>query len=70
LKGVETKRTGQQALSNLRTLFARLLKNFPQADLFLQADNQTMQWRLDAPFGMDIAKFETTLNTAATITDW
>jgi len=59
-----------QAFSNLRTLYARLRKNLPQADLFLQADHQTMQWRLDAPFSLDVAKFETAVNTAATITDW
>ena len=62
--------TEKQAFSNLRTLYTRLRKTLPQADLFLQADNQTMQWRTDAPFSLDVAKFETAINTAHTITDW
>jgi len=59
-----------QAFSNLRTLYTRLRKNLPQADLFLQADNQTMQWRIEAPFILDVAKFETAVDTAATIPNW
>ena len=60
----------KQAFSNLRTLYARLRKNLPQAELFLQADSQTMQWQLDSPFSLDVAKFEMAVETAATITDW
>ncbi|MCA9952339.1 MAG: hypothetical protein KDE48_21965, partial [Anaerolineales bacterium] len=60
----------RQALTNLRTLYARLRQKLPQADLFLQADAQTMQWQIDAPFTLDVAEFETAVSTATTATEW
>lgn len=60
----------KQALTNLRTLYARLRQKLPNADLFLQSDSQTMQWRPDAPFTLDVAAFETAVSHAHTLTDW
>ena len=50
--------TEAQARSNLRTLLLRLRRALPDADRFLEATAQTVQWRLDAPFSLDVAAFE------------
>jgi predicted ATPase/DNA-binding SARP family transcriptional activator len=50
--------TESQAHSNLRTLLHRLRRALPKADDFLDADIHTLQWRLDAPFTLDVAEFE------------
>lgn len=60
----------KQALTNLRTIYTRLRKKLPDADLFLQSDSQTMQWRSDAPYTLDVAAFETAVTHAHTTTDW
>ena len=60
----------KQALSNLRTLYTRLRKSLPQADLFVQGNTKTLQWRLDAPFTLDVAEFETAVSTANTTNEW
>ena len=60
----------KQAFSNLRTIYTRLRKTLPQADLFLQADYQSMQWRLDAPFSLDVDEFEKAVDSAVTLSGW
>jgi predicted ATPase/DNA-binding SARP family transcriptional activator len=47
-----------QARTNLRKLFHQLHLALPDADRFLRADAQTVQWRPDAPFSLDVAEFE------------
>jgi DNA-binding SARP family transcriptional activator len=56
--------TESQALSNLRTLLLRLRRALPDADRFLEATAQTLQWRLGAPFSLDVADFEDSLARA------
>ena len=51
--------TDQQALKNLRTLLTRLRHALPDADHFIDVTAQTIQWRPNAPFTLDVAKFET-----------
>lgn len=50
--------TEAQALTNLRSLFHRLRQALPAADQFLHAETQTLQWRPDASFTLDVADFE------------
>src|SRR5512147_2081316 len=49
--------TDAQARTNLRTLLARLREALPEADQFLAIDSQTVQWRSDAPGGIDVIEF-------------
>ena len=56
--------TESQALSNLRTLLLRLRRALPDADRFLEATAQTLQWRLSAPSSLDVADFEDALARA------
>lgn len=58
--------TDQQALKNLRTLLSRLRQALPEADRFLEITVQTIQWRPEAPFSLDVAEFEAALGRAAT----
>jgi DNA-binding SARP family transcriptional activator/tetratricopeptide (TPR) repeat protein len=46
-----------QALTNLRNLLHKLRQVLPEPDQFLQIDVQTVQWRPDAPFTLDVADF-------------
>jgi len=55
----------QQALKNLRTLLTRLRHGLPDADNFIAVTPQTIQWRQDAPFTLDIADFEAAAERAA-----
>src|SRR5512143_3622017 len=57
--------TDQQALKNLRTLLTRLRQALPGADDFIDVTDQTIQWRLDAPFTLDVAEFETAVGQGA-----
>jgi DNA-binding SARP family transcriptional activator len=50
--------TEAQALTNLRGLFHRLRHALPGADQFLHAEIQTLQWRPNASFTLDVADFE------------
>ena len=50
--------TEAQAHSNLRTLLHRLRRALPDADQFLSVEGQTVQWRQDAPYTLDVAGFE------------
>src|SRR6266545_7296698 len=47
-----------QARTNLRQLLHALKQTLPAADQFVHADTQTLQWRSDAPFHLDVAEFE------------
>ncbi|MGD2177951.1 MAG: BTAD domain-containing putative transcriptional regulator [Anaerolineae bacterium] len=53
-----------QALTNLRNLLHRLRHELPDADHFLHVDRNTLQWRSDAPFELDVARFEQALDRA------
>ncbi|MCI0645594.1 MAG: tetratricopeptide repeat protein, partial [Chloroflexi bacterium] len=53
-----------QARTNLRTLLHRLRQALPNADHFLYVDTQTVQWRAEAPFTLDVAEFEHALAQA------
>lgn len=48
----------QQAHGNLRSLVHRLRKALPDADHFVLADAQTLQWRMDSPFTVDALEFQ------------
>jgi hypothetical protein len=50
--------TEAQAHNNLRNLLYHLRQALPEADRFLYADSQTLQWRAEAPFRLDVADFE------------
>ncbi len=58
-----------QALTNLRNLVHKLRQALPTIDLFLQADAQTLQWRPDAPFTLDVADLEAAVAQAKTQAD-
>ncbi len=59
-----------QARTNLRNLLHLLHQALPQADCFLRTDSQTVQWRADAPFTLDVACFESALQTATDAAGW
>ena len=56
--------TEAQAHTNLRTLVHRLRQALPEADRFLHADTQTLQWLSNAPFTLDVADFENAISFA------
>jgi DNA-binding SARP family transcriptional activator len=56
--------TDAQARTNLRTLLHRLRAGLPDADLFLAGDAQSVWWRPDAPFTLDVIEFEAALTDA------
>src|SRR6266511_2041639 len=47
-----------QARTNLRQLLHSLKQTLPGADQFITADAQTLQWRSEAAFRLDVAEFE------------
>lgn len=47
-----------QAFTNLRNLLFKLRHALPNADSFLFADGQHVQWRADSHFTLDVADFE------------
>jgi predicted ATPase/DNA-binding SARP family transcriptional activator len=53
-----------QARTNLRQLLHGLRQTLPQADQFVVASAQTLQWRPDAPCRLDVAEFEEALARA------
>jgi DNA-binding SARP family transcriptional activator len=59
-----------QALTNLRNLLHKLSHGLPEPGHFLLIDNQTVQWRPDAPFTLDSANFEAALAQATTRADF
>ncbi len=56
-----------QAHTNLRTLLHRLRQALPEADSYLQVEAQTVQWRPEAPFTLDVADVEQALEQANSI---
>src|SRR5690349_2049149 len=51
--------TGEaQARANLRQLLHQLRHALPDADTFLYVDTNTVYWRSEAPFQLDVAEFE------------
>jgi DNA-binding SARP family transcriptional activator len=52
------KSTESQARNSLRNLLYRLRQKLPDADRFLYVNAQTLQWRPQAPFELDVADFE------------
>ncbi|MDQ2885981.1 MAG: AAA family ATPase [Chloroflexota bacterium] len=57
--------TEAQARNNLRQLLHQLRQAFPAIEHFLAADTHTLHWHPVAPFHLDVAEFERTLNLAA-----
>ncbi len=53
--------TEAQARTNLRNLLHHLRHALPDADSYLDASVQTLQWRSDAPFTLDVADFDAAL---------
>lgn len=58
-----------QARTNLRNAIHLLRNTLPDVDQFLRIDNQTMQWRSDSPYRLDVADFQAGLQQAATLKD-
>jgi DNA-binding SARP family transcriptional activator len=56
--------TESQARTNLRYLLHHLRRALPNADSYLDVSVQTLQWRPDAPFALDVADFTTALADA------
>lgn len=56
--------TEVQARADLRNLVYLLRHALPEADQFLKVDPQTLQWRPDAPFTLDVNDFERTVARA------
>ena len=46
-----------QARTNLRNLLHSLMQILPESERFVQAEAQTVQWRADAPFSLDVDRF-------------
>lgn len=55
-----------QALTNLRNLLHKLRHALPEPEHFLLVDTQTVQWRPDAPFTLDVVNLEAALTQATT----
>jgi len=56
--------TESQARTNLRYLLHHLRRALPDADTYLVASVQTLQWRPDALFDLDVAEFDAALAQA------
>jgi DNA-binding SARP family transcriptional activator len=56
--------TEAQARTNLRKLLHDLRHALPYADLYLEVDVQTVQWRAGAPFTLDVTDFESAIARA------
>ena len=50
--------TDSQAYTNLRNLLFKLRKVLPSVDLLLHMDRNTLQWRSDATWSVDVLAFE------------
>ena len=53
-----------QARTNLRNLLYSLRHALPNADSYLEVSAQTLQWRPDSLFTLDVADFDSTLDIA------
>lgn len=58
-----------QARTNLRNAIHLLRTALPDAEQFLRIDNQTVQWRADSPFTLDVAAFEEGMQAVVAIKD-
>jgi DNA-binding SARP family transcriptional activator len=56
--------TESQALTNLRQLIHDVRAAIPEADRFIEADRQLVRWIDDAPFVLDVDRFEATVGPA------
>jgi DNA-binding SARP family transcriptional activator len=56
-----------QARTNFRKLLHDLRKVFPEIDQFLEAGGQTLVWRSDATYQLDVQDFEQAISKAPTI---
>jgi DNA-binding SARP family transcriptional activator len=56
--------TDAQSRGQLRKLYYRMRRHLPDANLYLQAKTQTVQWRPDGPFTLDVAEFDRALDEA------
>lgn len=56
--------TDAQARANLRKSVYRLRQIFPDVDNYLELEGATMSWHAGTPLQLDVAEFETTLETA------
>ena len=53
--------TETQARTNLRNLLHHLRRSLPEADSYLEVSVQTLLWRSDVHFALDVADFESSL---------
>jgi DNA-binding SARP family transcriptional activator len=58
-----------QARSNLRNLLHVLIQALPDGERFIQSDNQTVIWRSDAPFTLDVDVLLSALANAGSAVD-
>ena len=56
--------TEKQARSNVRNIYHRLRRVFPEIETFIQADTHRLQWQPTAPFSLDVMAFEQALAEA------
>lgn len=56
--------TDAQAHTNLRNVIHKLRQTLPNADSFLRADRQELQWQPNAPWTLDVQDFEQALAQA------
>jgi DNA-binding SARP family transcriptional activator len=56
-----------QARTNLRKLLHDLQQSLPDADRFLQVERQTIEWRPDSAFTLDVAEFERAAGRAESV---
>src|SRR6185503_14384303 len=54
-----------QAQTNLRTLFVRLRRAWPELDDYLEVGPRAVQWRAGIPLELDVAEFEAAIERAA-----
>src|SRR5512136_2378822 len=58
-----------RARANLRRQLHQLQHTLPDVDQFLIADSQTLQWRPDGAFSLDVAEFEQAASHTQSMTD-
>ncbi|CAG0929960.1 Transcriptional regulatory protein MoaR1 [Thermoflexales bacterium] len=58
-----------RARANLRKQLYQLQRALPEAERFLIADAQTLQWRLDSAFSLDVAEFEQAASQTHSVAD-
>ena len=56
--------TDAQARGQLRKLYYRMRRRLPDADRYLLAETQTVQWLPEGPYTLDVAEFERALDEA------